>query len=285
MIQVNDFDETILNPDSEFARRIRSYFKRELVKHQLRDVTQRAQDRYNRQVSEVRRSVDQLRHLGLKRQFQEAKKLMKELYNGFGADYDKLVAHETAWIDTKLLGVLASSLEDSDKTVVDAGCATGIDLNALANLFPEKRFIGYDPSRTMIDLARRRAKRANNRNITLIEADHRNIENFLDPNSVDVIYFKYPMWEENFVQGYMQEISQSDESMNMLIQTRHNQSKRMLGKTGTLIFMANIPQSKQLCLELEPMITGFNSTGFIYFDGLSPDSTYNISSYRVDNSE
>ena len=53
----------------------------------------------------------------------------------------------------------------SGAVAADVGCGAGIALTAMAEAFPESRFVGYDPSTHAIDIARERASAANLGNV------------------------------------------------------------------------------------------------------------------------
>ena len=110
---------------------------------------------------------------------------------------DDIFAPDRSWrTEVSLLGLVADGLENEDTLVVDAGCGIGLDICALAHLFTNKGFIGYDISQRKIDLARKRAKRLGNTNVEFYVRQHQQLLRTIKPNSVDVAYFKLPLFSK-----------------------------------------------------------------------------------------
>jgi len=266
-------------PKTKKASSIRLYYEIELFC--FRDVKkyESVKERYIRDKNEGIKRIESLEHLGRRKQFAEAKKLIECLNDEVGENYDLTVACGIWETDITLLSILAENLDEFDKLIVDCGCGTGLDLNALASLFSDKEFIGYDISTKQIDAAKKRTSRSGNKNVGLFVGNHR--DNFfpLEPNSVDVMYFKHATWEEEFIPGYMEEIRKDKSAMFRLMQSRYKNARTLLKDDGTLVLMGMINLPLDKCRFVGSLMPGFKRTNSIFLDG-HEGITYYIASYQ-----
>lgn len=80
---------------------------------------------------------------------------------------------------------IAKFIPSEAKTVLDVGCADGVVTIALANLFPEKKFVGIDLNKEFIALANEKARGL--KNVTFENGYLR--ERLADPERFDVVLF------------------------------------------------------------------------------------------------
>jgi len=173
-------------------------------------------------------------------------RLIEEANNEWARIYDSMGENHIAWVESRnwnnevyLLGLVTEHLEDKDKVIVDAGCGSGLDLNALASIFPEKQFIGFDISKVQIELATEMSRRNGITNTTFINSTYTSTT--LDDASVDVFLLKRNLSPSALIpdRSLSESIGTSDllevnEEINRVLKTDGNLVKTQVSLGGTI---------------------------------------------------
>ena len=119
----------------------------------------------------------------------------QRIYNFFESElanprchYDKCISSINWESHVHFLSLIADNLEEKDKTILDAGCGSGLDITALSSIFPEKKFICYDISQEQINSTKSKVKRYGLENILLYQGHHEYIQE--PTKSVDILILK-----------------------------------------------------------------------------------------------
>lgn len=137
-----------------------------------------------------------------------------------------------------LTGKFAEQLEDSDEVIVDAGCGTGLELNALAREFPTKRFIGYDLSARCLDVAIARAKRTGNDNVSFYRGNHNALPSQIPQESADVLYCKFFLSREDLFPLHLQPRGLTGQEAIDFLRMRYSGMRGVLKPGGSFVLIS-----------------------------------------------
>lgn len=91
-------------------------------------------------------------------------------------------------VEVDVMALVAERIQKFDpRTVLDAGCTTGIATVFFAEHFPSISFFASDYSEEMLARTEERIMRRGIRNIKTILADHENLIDYIEQNSLDMV--------------------------------------------------------------------------------------------------
>jgi len=140
--------------------------------------------------------------------------------------------------DAFIAGRLAEQLEDNDRVIVDAGCGTGLELNALARVFPDKMFVGYDLSAKCLQVARERARHEGNNNVFLYLGNHDNPPKEITRGSADVLYCKFFLSREELFPMHLQPRGLVGQEAENFLRKRYQGMRGILRPGGSLVLIS-----------------------------------------------
>ena len=213
--------------ESDNTRRVYDFFLRELPKGN------HDRDKFNREISrtgvKISKIIQGSSRKGMKRAIARGNEVLAEYYDRMGADHDHWVADRNWKNEVYFLGLMADNFEEGDGLIVDAGCGSGLDIVALASLFPNKHFFGYDSSRVQLDLARKRAGEHNLANIGFHQCCHTSIP--LADNSVDLLLLK----RYQDATGYINNEALRKKLFMRELERKNREFRRVLKDSGVLL--------------------------------------------------
>ena len=149
------------------------------------------------------------------------------------ADRSDVVTLKEDWKpEAHFMSLVADNFEDSDKVILDAACGTGVGLYALANIFPDKLFVGYDIAERMIQKARQRMQSGTYSNTRLLVADETSLP--LNDKSVDVTLVMHPAGVEGVMPQHLL-FPKGHSGVPFTLAKNLSETRRVLKDDGALI--------------------------------------------------
>lgn len=161
---------------------------------------------------------------------------IRTMFDTIAKYYDSLTACRTWDKEVASLCHMLKYLHPDDKTIVDEGCGTGLDLCAIAISRPHLRCLGYDISPKMVEAATKRAKKHNIDNIEFRVGQAPDIAQSIPFGSVDLLYVKSPYTQTNVVIG-SNNITQKLEKIDTFESTIWQARQKMLRPCGTFAWI------------------------------------------------
>ena len=232
------FDEL---PVSLHRETIREFFQEELKDIMpFEDFGEMMHD-YNRYMGRSARKFDsryykKLAQTDREKVRREVAQEYKKLFNWMGKREAAFVGYSNVEEGAQFLEMIADSVEEDDRVIVDNGCGSGLHMTALARLFPDKRFIGIDISDVLIDIAKELADKYALSNCEFLAMDRADAP--FEDNSVDVLYIKSGLAEVSLAPFLEEEKNEDGVALDLIESTVRNY--RMLKPGGVLLTFQHV---------------------------------------------
>src|SRR3989344_428582 len=156
---INEWEKEPNATRATLIDKVSVYYKSELGSLRDESAYRQVEREHRARVQTAQAIMFEKGDIPVQKAYREALGLMARIYDGLASHTGLWIAHKGWEGDSVILGLIAEHIESQDKTIVDAGCGIGLDINFLAGLFPDRSFIGYDCSPKQIELAAQRTKR------------------------------------------------------------------------------------------------------------------------------